>query len=96
MPKQDELPGMPADTPLGKVAKKFVSKKEDLAEVKLAMIDLEKEILQEMKAAKQKHFKISAAGENYEFHQTESKDHVRCVKITKRPKKPGFEAAEAS
>lgn len=87
MSAQPELPGMPEETPLGQAAQRFVAVKETIAEAKLRSADIEKEILEQMKLDGTKHFKVSVAGENYEFELVASDEHVRCVKITKTIKK---------
>jgi len=85
---QQELPGMPEETELGKAANKFVAEKEMVAASKLRSAELEKEILGEMKKAGVPRFKVSAGGENYEFELVPGQDALRCAKITKTIKKP--------
>lgn len=87
MSNQQELPGMPEETPLGEAAKRFVAVKEEMAAAKLQIADIEKEIMQHMKADNVPHFKISVGGENYEFELVNSEESVRCAKITKTVKK---------
>lgn len=87
MSEQQELPGMPEETPLGHAAKRFIAVKEQIAAAKLQSDELEKEILTQMKAAGVPHFKVSAGGENYEFELVPGVDGLRCAKITKTAKK---------
>lgn len=87
MTEQQELPGMPEETPLGKAAKSFIAVKERIAESKLQSEELEKEILTNMKAESVPHFKVTAGGENYEFELVPGTDGLRCAKITKTAKK---------
>ena len=87
MSEQQELPGMPEETPLGDAAKRFVAEKEIIAAAKLRIAEIETEILGHMKSESVPHFKISVGGENYEFELVGSEESVRCVKITKTIKK---------
>lgn len=87
MSDQQELPGMPPETPLGEAAKRFVGEKETIAAAKLRIAEIEKEILAQMKIDNVKHFKISVGGENYEFELVASDESIRCAKITKTIKK---------
>ncbi len=82
--KQMELAGMPADSKLGKLGKKLAAKLEDVAEQKLEIHQLEKDVLALMKTEKVKRFKISDGVSQYELKQVESSEHVRCAKITKQ------------
>ncbi len=88
MTDQAELPGMPEETALGVAAKKFVAEKEAIAAAKLRSVELEKEILTNMKLENVPRFKISAGGENFEFEIVPGVDGLRCAKITKTVKKP--------
>ncbi len=87
MTDQPELPGMPEETALGKAAKNFIAVKERIAEAKLQIEDLEKEILKEMNEAEVPHFKVTAGGENYEFELMRGTESLRCAKMTKTAKK---------
>lgn len=87
MNQQQELPGMPEETPLGIAANKFVAEKELIAASKLRSAELEKQILTEMRNEAVPRFKISAGGENYEFELVPGEDALRCAKITKTVKK---------
>lgn len=81
---QPELPGMPADTELGKMGKKLASIVESIAEDKLQALALEKEMLSLMRSERIKRFKISVGADNYELKLVESSEHIRCAKITKQ------------
>ncbi len=82
--KQPELPGMPKDSPLAKLAKKIAAKREEMAEEKLEIEKLEKELIKEMKSDNSKRFKISDGVSNYEVNLVESSEHVRIAKVTKQ------------
>lgn len=82
--KQPDLPGMPADSKIAKAAKKLASKREELAEEKLEIEKLEKELMTEMKAEKSKRFRINDGVSNFEVNLVESSEHIRIKKITKQ------------
>src|SRR5882724_6617110 len=86
MTEQQELPGMPEDTPLGAAARSFVAQKQTIAEAKLKLENIEKTILELMNQDEVPHFKVSVGGENYEFDLVDSEQSVRCAKITKTVK----------
>lgn len=65
-----------------------MAEKETIAAAKLRTAEIETEILGHMKSENVPHFKVSVAGENYEFELVPGHDGLRCAKITKTIKKP--------
>jgi hypothetical protein len=84
--KQLDLPDMPADTELGKAARALADKREDIAEAKLKLEELEVTLLKAMREAKKKRFKIQSGTQNFEVNLVESSEHVRIKKVTKQPR----------
>ncbi len=87
MTDQQELPGMPEESALAQVAKRYAAVKEQIATFKLKSDEIEQEVFSEMDKANIQHFKISVGGENYEFDVKASERSLICRKITKTPKK---------
>ncbi len=87
MTDQQELPGMPEETPLAQVAKRYAAVKDRIAAAKLESDAIEQDVFAEMDKAGVQHFKISVGGENYEFDVKASERSLICRKITKTPKK---------